>query len=108
MKEEGLQASKKPEVEKNFFGLVVQNITPDIAKHLNLKDKRGVIVTDVQPGSPAQNADVRSGDVIKEIGRRPVKNLTDFKEAMKKANAKEGVVMLIARENATFYAVMRE
>ena len=108
MKDEGLQASKKAEVEKDFFGLVVQNITPDIAKHLNLKDKRGVIVTDVQPGSPAQNADIRSGDVIKEIGRKPIKNLADFKDAMKKANIKEGVVLLIARENATFYAVMRE
>ena len=108
MKEEGSQASKKPEVEKDFFGLVVQNITPDIAKHLNLKDKRGVIVTDVQPGSPAQNADIRSGDVIKEIGRRPIKNLADFKEAMKKANIKEGVVLLVTRENATFYAVIRE
>ena len=52
--EEGLKASKKPEVEKDF-GLVVQDITPEIAKHLNLKeDRRGVIATDVAPGSPAQ------------------------------------------------------
>jgi len=51
---------------------------------LNLKDKRGVIVTDVQPGSPAQSADIRSGDVIKEIEKKPVKNLGEFKEAMKK------------------------
>jgi serine protease Do len=108
MKEESALASKKPEVEKDFFGLVVQNITPDIAKHLNLKDKKGVIVTDVQPGSPAQNADIRSGDMIKEIARRPVRNLADFKESMKKANIKEGIVLLITRENATFYAVMRE
>lgn len=108
MKEEAVAGSKKPEVEKDFFGLVVQNITPDIAKHLNLKDKRGVIVTDVQPGSPAQNADIRSGDMIKEIGRKPIKNLVDFKEAMKKANIKEGIVLLITRENATFYAVLRE
>ena len=108
MKDEGSATSKKPEVEKDFFGLVVQNITPDIAKHLNLKDKRGVIVTDVQPGSPAQNADIRSGDVIKEIGRKPIKNLSDFKEVMKKSNIKEGVVLLITRENATFYAVIRE
>jgi serine protease Do len=108
MKEEGVLTSKKPEVDKDFFGLVVQNINPDIAKHLNLKDKRGVIVTDVQPGSAAQNADIRSGDVIKEIARKPVRNLTDFKEAMKKANIKEGIVLLITRENATFYAVMRD
>lgn len=106
LKDERLQASKKPEVEKDF-GLVVQNITPEIAKHLNLKDKRGVIVTDVQPGSPAQEGDIRSGDIIKEISRKPIKNLEDFKEAMKKVNIKEGAVLLIQRENVTFYTVLR-
>jgi serine protease Do len=107
LKEETLQASRKPQVEKDY-GLVVQDITPEIAKHLNLKDKRGVIVTDVQPGSPAQDADMRSGDIIKEIGRRPIRNLMDFKEAMKRVSLKEGVVMLIKRENMTFYTVLRE
>lgn len=106
LKDEKLQASKKPEVEKDF-GLVVQNITPEIAKHLNLKDKRGVIVTDVQPGSPAQEGDIRSGDIIKEISRKPIKNLEDFKEAMKKVNIKEGAVLLIQRESVTFYTVLR-
>ena len=106
LKDEKLQASKKPEVEKDF-GLVVQNITPEIAKHLNLKDKRGVIVTDVQPGSPAQEGDIRSGDIIKEISRKPIKNIEDFKEAVKKVNIKEGAVLLIQRENVTFYTVLR-
>jgi serine protease Do len=106
LKDEKLQASKKPEVEKDF-GLVVQNITPEIATHLNLKDKRGVIVTDVQPGSPAQEGDIRSGDIIKEISRKPIKNIEDFKEAMKKVNIKEGAVLLIQRENVTFYTVLR-
>jgi serine protease Do len=105
--EEGLKASKKPEVEKDF-GLVVQDITPEIAKHLNLKDRRGVIATDVTPGSPAADADIRSGDIIKEISRKPIQNTADFKEAMKNANIKEGIVMLVKRENTTFYTVVRE
>jgi serine protease Do len=105
--EEGLKASKKPEVEKDF-GLVVQDITPEIAKHLNLKDRRGVIATDVTPGSPAGDADIRSGDIIKEISRKPIQNVADFKAAMKNANIKEGIVMLVKRENTTFYTVVRE
>lgn len=107
LQEEGLRASRKTEVEKDL-GLVVQDITAEIAKHLNLKDRKGVIVTDVIPGSPAQEADIRSGDVIREIGRRPVRSVADFKEAVKRSNVKEGVVMLIQRENATFYAVIRQ
>jgi serine protease Do len=98
---------KKTEVEKDI-GLVVQDITPEIAKHLNLKDKRGVIVTDVIPGSPAQDADLRSGDIIREIGRRPVRTVAEFKDALKRSNVKEGIVMLIQRENTTFYAVIRQ
>ncbi len=105
--EEGLRASKKPETEKDF-GLVVQEITPEISKHLNLKDKRGVIVTDVTPGSPAQDADIRSGDIIVEVARKPVKTIAEFKQIMSKANLKEGVVMLVKRENTTFYTVVRE
>jgi len=107
LKEEALQAFRKPDVEKDF-GLVVQEITPEIAKHLNLKDKRGVIVTDVQPGSPAQDSDIRSGDIIREIGRRPIRNMDDYKQAMKGVSIKEGIVILINRENATFYVVLRE
>jgi serine protease Do len=96
-----------PEVEKNF-GLVVQNITPEIAHHLNLKDTKGVIVTDIQSGSPGDDADVKAGDVIKEINRKPVRNVDDFKEILGKARPKEGIVMLVKRENITFYAVVRE
>lgn len=107
LQEEGLRASRKTEVEKDL-GLVVQDITAEIAKHLNLKDKKGVIVTDVIPGSPAQEADIRSGDVIREIGRKPIRSVAEFKEAVKRSNVKEGIVMLIQRENATFYAVIRE
>ncbi len=83
LQDEALKA-KKTEVEKDI-GLVVQDITAEVAKHLNLKkDIRGVIVTDVIPGSPAQDADIRSGDVIREIGRRPVRSVAEFKDALKR------------------------
>jgi serine protease Do len=107
LKEEKREAKATPETEKNY-GLVVQNITPEIAKHLNLKDRRGVIVTDIQPGSPAENADLRAGDIIAEINKKPVRNVADFKELMKTASLKDGIVMLVKRENVTFYAVVKE
>jgi len=107
LKDETVTASRRQEVEKDY-GLVVQNITPDIARHLKLKDQRGVIVTDVQPGSPAQDADIRQGDIIIKIGRRTIKNVNDFKDAMKKSNIKEGIVIFLRRENMTLYTVLRE
>ena len=107
LKEELREAKATPETERTY-GLVVQNITPEIAKHLNLKDRRGVIVTDIQPGSPAENADLRAGDIVTEINKKPVRNVADFKELMKKASLKDGVVVLVKRENVTFYAVIKE
>ena len=99
--------STEPEVEKNF-GLVVQNITPEIAQHLNLRDRKGVIVTDVREGSLAEDADVKAGDVIKEINRKPVASVGDFRDALKNVRPKEGIVMLVKRGNMTFFAVLRE
>jgi serine protease Do len=107
LKDERKEARETPETEKNY-GLVVQNITPEIARHLNLKDRRGVIATDIQPGSPAENADLRAGDIIVEINKAPVRNVADFKELMKKASLKGGIVLLVKRENVTFYGVMKE
>lgn len=96
-----------PEVEKTL-GLVVQNITPEIAHHLNLKDGRGVIVTDIQRGSPAEDADMRAGDIIREMNRKPVTNVDDFKEILRRVRPREGVIVLVKRERATFYAVLKE
>jgi serine protease Do len=107
LKEEKREAREAPETEKTF-GLVVQNITPEIARHLNLKDRRGVIVTDIQPGSPAEGADLRAGDIIVEINKKPVRTVAEFKELTKKASLKDGIVVLVKRENVTFYGVMKE
>jgi serine protease Do len=67
-----------------------------------------VIVTDIQPGSPGESADLRAGDIIVEINKKPVRNAADFKELMKKASLKDGIVVLVKRENVTFYGVMKE
>ena len=99
--------SRGPEAEKSF-GLVVQNITPKIAQHLNLKDRKGVIVTDVHEGSLAEDADIKAGDVIKEINRKTVSSVGDFRDALKNARPKEGIVVLVTRGNMTFFAVLRE
>ena len=66
-----------------------------------------MIVTDVQPGSHAEDADMRAGDIIREINRRVVNNTEDFKDALKKAQPSRGIVMLVKRDNVSFYAVIK-
>lgn len=64
-------------------GLEVVDLTSENIKDLNIEEKNGVLVTSVEPGSPAGNSGLRPGDVIVEINRQPVKGLTDYKKITK-------------------------
>jgi serine protease Do len=70
-----------PEREKDL-GLTVQNVTPEIAQTLGLKRAQGVVITAVERGSPADDAGLRRGDVILEIDRKTVRNVSDYREAI--------------------------
>ncbi len=57
------------------FGLRVQKVTPEIADQLGLESTDGVVVTSVEPGSPAADSGLQRGDVILEVkppGEKPV------------------------------------
>jgi serine protease Do len=84
----------------------VQNLTPDIAKGLGLKKEPGVVVTRVEPGSPAANAGIQTGDVIQEVNRKPVKDVDDFVQKVAKAKDQDNVLLLLQRgQNSLFAAV---
>ena len=51
-------------VTRGYLGVHIQNVTPLLAKEFNLKDTHGALVSDVEPNGPADNAGVKSGDVI--------------------------------------------
>src|SRR4030042_396275 len=71
--EEKVEVAKAPSSHKPL-GITVQNITPEIAKGLGLKKDAGVVVTGIEAGSPAANAGIQTGDVIREVNRKPVKD----------------------------------
>ena len=88
------------------LGMTVQNITPEIAKGLGLKSETGILVANVVPGSPAAKADIRSGDVIQEVNRKPVKNVDDFKQKIEKAKGQETILLLIQRGKTSLFAAL--
>jgi serine protease Do len=105
MEEESATAAAGDASHKTL-GVSVQNLTPQIAGELGLKKNIGVVVTGVQPGSAAAEAKVRTGDVIQEINRKPVMNVTDFIQKIGKAKAGETLLLLIEREqNSLFVAI---
>jgi serine protease Do/serine protease DegQ len=60
------------EVKRGQLGVGVQDITPELAKALNLSRTGGALVSQVRPGSPAAKAGLRSGDVVVAVDGKPV------------------------------------
>jgi serine protease Do len=97
--------SEPPEKREDKLGLRVSGLTPEIAERFNITESSGVIVIDVQNGSPAEAAGVRVGDIIKEINRQAVGSPGDYAEALKKAEKSEVVNLFIWRKNAGFLVI---
>jgi Do/DeqQ family serine protease len=66
------QLVKSGVVHRGQLGISVQKVTSDIASSLKLGDAKGVIVSDVQPGSAAERAGIRKGDIITSLNGTPV------------------------------------
>jgi serine protease Do len=64
----------------NWRGLEVEDLSSDKVKRFRIEENKGVVVVDVQPNSPADEAGIISGDVISEINRQTVKNISDYEK----------------------------
>jgi serine protease Do len=83
-------------------GVSVDNLDTRTAAELKLSPSdRGVVVTKVNPSSDAANAGLRRGDVIQEVNRKPVSNVSEFENAA--GRSKEETVLLVNRSGHTFY-----
>lgn len=98
----------KPEIALSkksggFFGINAREITPDIAKQLGISHDAGVIVTDVEEGSPADNVGIQPRDIILQVNRIKITSLNQYSAEMTKAAEKKNVVLLIKRGNSNFF-----
>ncbi len=66
-------------VVRGWFGVTVQEVTPELAQSLGLASARGALVNEVIKGSPAEKAGVKQGDVIVAIDGQPVSNTASMR-----------------------------
>ena len=78
------------------LGLVVQELTAEVADRLGFSEEEGVVITRVQRGSPASLAGLRRGDLIIEIDREPVGSVREYREAIEEADGR--ALLLIRRK----------
>ncbi len=104
-------AQKGEEEEKepgsSAFGISVQEITPEMAEQfdLNIREK-GVIVVQVEPGSVAEEAGLREGDLVIEINRKPISDLKSYERLFNKIKKGDSVLFLISRQGNRFYLTL--
>jgi serine protease Do len=106
LKETEVVASAKG--EKGELGLTVQKMTPELAESLDLEKAQGLVITSVEPGSPADEAGLRQGDVIVEVDRKSVRDVGDFRKALANVKKDQRILFLVRREgNSLFLALKR-
>jgi serine protease Do len=73
------QLMKGNAIERGFLGLLPQSLTSSMAEQLGLKDTKGVIISEVTEGSPADKAGLKHNDVIIEFNGKPVESDSEFR-----------------------------
>ena len=85
------------------FGMTVQEITPEIAQHLGLTIKKGLIVIDVQEGTLAEEVGIQPQDIILQVNKVKVTTMKEYQKEIVKAGEKGSILLLIKRGKATFF-----
>ncbi len=92
---------------KKRLGLSLQEITPSLARQLGLKEPKGLVITAVEPDSPADEAGLQRGDIILEAAQKPVKDLGHFNLLIDKLKPGDGLLLLVQRRKNTLFVVLK-
>jgi serine protease Do len=76
------QLRNKGSIDRGWLGIQMIDITPEVAKRLELGDVRGVFVEGVLSDSPAQRAGVKAGDVVVQVNGQKVESRTALARAV--------------------------
>jgi serine protease Do len=97
-----------PEIKSEWFGLKVEELTPQLAQRWGITAKRGVVIVEVEPGSAGHGAGVQPGDVILEANRKKINSMKDYHLVMQASHPSEGVLFLINRKGSNIFVILQE
>jgi serine protease Do len=108
-KTQKLESKVGEEKELKTWGVSVRDVTRALANQRQLDDDKGVIVTTLNPGFPAQKAELSPGDVIRAVNGSPVEDLEAFMKVYKESTEKKEsrVLLEVTHGRGTHSAVMK-
>ncbi|TAL30173.1 MAG: Do family serine endopeptidase [Spirochaetes bacterium] len=90
------------------IGITVREIDEDLAYKFRSTEKRGVMITQVKRGSPADRAGLIAGDIIKEIERAPIDTAKSYADAVETLKEKKKLLFLISRGGTHKFIVIEK
>lgn len=92
------QLMKQGKVRRGRLGASIQPVTSDIAQSLGLKDVRGVIISSIEPGSPAERAGLKQGDIITAFNGKEVSDSNSLRNLVASTAPGTEVTLTILRD----------
>ena len=106
LEEPDLDGRPEDDADLSEYGLRAQNLTPELAEQLGMEQSEGVIITQVQPGSSADEAGLKRGDIVIEVDRKEVKSLAELRSRL--SDVDKSALMLIRRGESTLYVPLKK
>jgi len=86
-------------VVRGWLGVGIQPLTPELGEKFGVVDGKGILVNEVFEGDPAEQAGVRSGDIIIKIGKEPVETPNQLSRVVASIGPGEQVTITVIRDN---------
>ena len=83
---------------RGWLGVKIQQVTPDIAESLGLKDASGAMIAGVTDGGPADKAKLKNGDIILKFDGQPVKQMHNLPRIVADTSVGKDVTMSVWRD----------
>ncbi|NCO24528.1 MAG: hypothetical protein COZ07_09975 [Candidatus Infernicultor aquiphilus] len=103
------EGSKTPK-EKVFSvqtGLKVESVTTEIAKELGLPWVKGLVITEVVPGSSADDMGLQQGDIVLEANRTELSSVEEWEKVINKLEPEGTLLLLVFRNQHTYYVPIK-
>ncbi len=88
-------------VVRGFLGVMIQDVTPALKEAMDLSTDHGVLLSEIQPNTPAERAGLMRGDVIVKANGTPVRDASHFRNRVAAAGANETLSLEVLRKGRT-------
>ena len=87
-------------VVRGWLGIVIQELTPELAEGFGVKPEGGVLVAEVMKDSPAEAAGLKPGDIVVEFDGAPVKDVSELQKRVASLEPGRAAPLVVIRDKA--------